>query len=214
MKKAICLCILIFFYLPIQASASNVKSSSYSNNNADIVVQYVYKKTKLEGVIDYAIFKQGFNAYTNTKGKKKSLLTIIDYSKPSTEKRFFVIDLKNHTLLYSTYVSHGVNSGGKMAKNFSNTVNSRKSSLGTYLTSTTYNGGNGYSLKLDGLTAGINDNARRRYIVIHGADYATETFIKRNGYLGRSWGCPALPKKLSKKIIDTIKNGSVIFAHA
>ncbi|CAG20596.1 conserved hypothetical protein [Photobacterium profundum SS9] len=205
---------MIFFYLPIQASASNVKSSSYSNNNADIVVQYVYKKTKLEGVVDYAIFKQGFNAYTNTKGKKKSLLTIIDYSKPSTEKRFFVIDLKNHTLLYNTYVSHGVNSGGKMAKNFSNTVDSRKSSLGTYLTSTTYNGGNGYSLKLDGLTAGINDNARRRYIVIHGADYATETFIKRNGYLGRSWGCPALPKKLSKKIIDTIKNGSVIFAHA
>ncbi|PSV60602.1 peptidase [Photobacterium profundum] len=200
--------------MPIQASASNVKSSSYSNNNADIVVQYVYKKTNLEGVIDYAIFKQGFNAYTNTKGKKKSLLTIIDYSKPSTEKRFFVIDLKNHTLLYNTYVSHGVNSGGKMAKNFSNTVDSRKSSLGTYLTSTTYNGGNGYSLKLDGLTAGINDNARRRYIVIHGADYATETFIKRNGYLGRSWGCPALPKKLSKKIIDTIKNGSVIFAHA
>ncbi|OZS41644.1 peptidase [Photobacterium sanguinicancri] len=142
------------------------------------------------------------------------MLTIIDYSKPSTQKRFFVIDLKKNKLLYHTFVTHGVNSGGKVANRFSNVVNSKQTSLGTFLTDTTYQGGNGYSLKLDGLTKGINDNARRRYIVIHGADYANESFIKRNGYLGRSWGCPALPKALSKSIINTIKGGSVIYAHA
>nr|WP_232321920.1 murein L,D-transpeptidase catalytic domain family protein [Photobacterium jeanii] len=164
--------------------------------------------------MDYQLFKNGYIEYDKTKNKKKSILTIIDYSKPSTEKRFFVIDIKNSKLLYHTYVTHGVNSGGKMANRFSNVVNSKQTSLGTFLTDTTYYGGNGYSLKLDGLTKGINDNARRRYIVVHGADYATESFIRRNGYLGRSWGCPALPKKESRAIINTIKGGSVIYAHA
>lgn len=215
MKKAIYLFILVFCYLPLQVSASNTHSNSYSNvNNPDVVINHVYEKANLKGIIDYQVFKEGYNAYYNTKGRKKQLLTIIDYSKPSTEKRFFVIDLKRNILVYNTYVSHGVNSGGREAKRFSNTVNSRQTSLGTYLTDTTYYGGNGYSLKLDGLTHGVNDNARRRYIVVHGADYATETFIKRNGYLGRSWGCPALPKGLSRQIIDTIKGGSVIYAHA
>lgn len=215
MKKAIYLFILVFCYLPLQVSASNTHSNSYSNvNNPDVVINHVYEKANLKGIIDYQVFKEGYNAYYNTKGRKKQLLTIIDYSKPSTEKRFFVIDLKRNILVYNTYVSHGVNSGGREAKRFSNTVNSRQTSLGTYLTDTTYYGGNGYSLKLDGLTHGVNDNARRRYIVVHGADYATETFIKRNGYLGRSWGCPALPRGLSRQIIDTIKGGSVIYAHA
>ncbi|KOO10169.1 peptidase, partial [Vibrio xuii] len=107
-----------------------------------------------------------------------------------------------------------VNSGKKQATTFSNVINSRKTSLGTFLTDTTYYGSNGYSLRLDGLTAGMNDKARERYIVIHGADYANESFIKKNGYLGRSWGCPALPKNLSREIIDTIKGGSVIYASA
>jgi len=215
MKKATYLFILVFFHLPLQVFASNTHSNSYSNvNNPDVVINHVYEEANLKGIIDYQVFKEGYNAYFNTKGRKKQLLTIIDYSKPSTEKRFFVIDLKKNKLVYNTYVSHGVNSGGREAKRFSNTVNSRQTSLGTYLTDTTYYGGNGYSLKLDGLTHGVNDNARRRYIVIHGAKYATESFIKRNGYLGRSWGCPALPTRLSRQIIDTIKGGSVIYAHA
>lgn len=215
MKKAIYLFILVFCYLPLQVSASSTHSNSYSNvNSPDVVIKHVYKEANLKGVIDFQVFKEGYKAYYNTKGRKKQLLTIIDYSKPSTEKRFFVIDLKRNKLVYHTFVSHGVNSGGREATRFSNIVNSRQTSLGTFLTDTTYYGGNGYSLRLDGMTHGVNDNARRRYIVVHGADYATESFIQRHGYLGRSWGCPALPKGLSRQIIDTIKGGSVIYAHA
>ncbi|GAD29321.1 conserved hypothetical protein [Photobacterium leiognathi lrivu.4.1] len=177
-------------------------------------MNYVYQKAHLKNQINYNVFKQAFIAYNKTKGKKKSLLTIIDYSKPSTQKRFYVIDLKQNKLLYKTYVSHGMNSGLLKANEFSNRVNSHKTSLGTFLTESTYNGGNGYSLKLNGLTRGKNDNALKRYIVIHGAKYVSESFIKRNGYLGRSWGCPALPEALAKKIINTIKGGSVIFAYA
>ncbi len=198
-------------YLPFQASAHVLNTE---RKNADIVVNYVYQKAHLKNQINYNVSKQAFIAYNKTKGKKKSLLTIIDYSKPSTQKRFYVIDLKQNKLLYKTYVSHGMNSGLLKANEFSNRVNSHKTSLGTFLTESTYNGGNGYSLKLNGLTRGKNDNALKRYIVIHGAKYVSESFIKRNGYLGRSWGCPALPEALAKKIINTIKGGSVIFAYA
>lgn len=215
MKKVLILLAWALISMSFQVSASGINSQPYSKTaQSDILIKDIYNKAKLKGVVNYQVFKEGYNAYYNTKGRKKQLLTIIDYGKPSTEKRFYVIDIKNNKLIYNTYVSHGVNSGGKTANKFSNIVNSRKTSLGTYLTDTTYYGGNGYSLRLDGLTRGINDNARRRYIVVHGAKYATESFIRRNGYLGRSWGCPALPAELSRKIIDTIKGGSVIYARA
>ncbi|USD61394.1 MULTISPECIES: murein L,D-transpeptidase catalytic domain family protein [Vibrio] len=177
-------------------------------------IKGIYRSAQLEGVVDFQLFSDAYNAYENAANRSKSLLTIIDYSKPSTEKRFFVIDLDKKSLVFNTYVSHGVNSGKKTATKFSNIVNSRKTSLGTFLTDSTYYGSNGYSLRLDGLDKGINDNARERYIVVHGADYANESFIKQNGYLGRSWGCPALPENLSREIIDTIKGGSVIYASA
>lgn len=177
-------------------------------------IKSIYRSAQLEGVVDFQLFSDAYNAYENAANRSKSLLTIIDYSKPSTEKRFFVIDLDKKSLVFNTYVSHGVNSGKKTATKFSNIVNSRKTSLGTFLTDSTYYGSNGYSLRLDGLDKGINDNARERYIVVHGADYANESFIKQNGYLGRSWGCPALPENLSREIIDTIKGGSVIYASA
>jgi len=176
-------------------------------------VSQIHKKLNLDGKLDFDVFYKAYKAYQNNSGKRKPLLTVIDYSKPSTEKRFFVLDLKNNKIVFNTYVSHGVNTGARDAKKFSNTVNSRKTSLGVFLTDKTYYGSNGYSLKLDGLSKGKNDNARKRYIVVHGADYATESFIKRNGYLGRSWGCPAVPKEVARKIIDTIKGGSVIYAY-
>ncbi|MGR5206178.1 murein L,D-transpeptidase catalytic domain family protein [Vibrio alfacsensis] len=184
------------------------------NNLTQQLVENTYKEAKLNGVIDYKLFSDAFKAYNQTPNRKKQVLTIIDYSKPSTEKRFYVVDLEKNKLIYNTYVSHGVNSGLKTATKFSNIVNSRKTSLGTFLTDTTYYGSNGYSLRLDGLTSGVNDKARERYIVVHGADYANPSFIKKNGYLGRSWGCPALPEHLSRQIIDTIKGGSVIYASA
>jgi len=145
--------------------------------------------------------------------KNKEVLTIIDYTKSANEKRLFVIDLKKEKIIFDTYVSHGKNTGGEFAKTFSNNINSRQSSVGFFKTSTTYTGKNGYSMRLDGLEKGINDNAMRRNIVIHGAKYATESYINKNGRLGRSWGCPAVPLDLSKDLINSIKGESIVYIH-
>lgn len=146
--------------------------------------------------------------------KKANILTIIDYSKASSVKRFFVIDTEKRKLLYHTYVAHGKNSGEYRPVRFSNLSGSLQSSLGFFLTGETYMGENGYSMKLEGLEQDINDNARERDIVIHGADYVSEEYITKYGRLGRSWGCPALPLELSKEIIDLISNGSCLFVYA
>ena len=173
----------------------------------------LYKKMKLTDKMDYELFEDAISGYDKINSKKNNnILTIIDFSKPSTEKRFYVLDMEREKILYETYVSHGVNTGNLTADNFSNVVDSKQSSLGFFLTNETYFGKNGYSLRLDGLEPGVNNNARRRAIVIHGADYAKPDFINKTGRLGRSWGCPALPSDLSKEIINTIKDGSVIFA--
>lgn len=119
----------------------------------------------------------------------------------------FVVDLKAQKLLISSIVSHGRNSGSEFARNFSNRPESHQSSLGFYVTGSTYRGSNGYSLILEGLEKGFNDRAKERAIVMHGADYASEQVIKKKGYLGRSYGCPALPKTINKKTIETIKGG-------
>lgn len=189
-----------------------VSITSFSMGENEI--KTLYNEMKLSKEISYDLFKDAMIGYNkiHTK-KKKDVITIIDYSKPSTEERFYVLDLKRKEVIFKTYVSHGMNTGGNKASRFSNTMNSRQSSLGFFLTNETYYGRNGYSLRLDGLEKGINDRARERTIVIHGAAYATDDFIRRNGRLGRSWGCPALPDNLSKEVIDTIKNGSVLFVH-
>ncbi len=145
--------------------------------------------------------------------KKPNILTIIDYSKPSSEKRFFVIDIQKKQLLYTSFVAHGKNSGDNYVTSFSNLPNSLQSSIGFFLTAETYTGENGYSMKLDGLEKGINDNARSREIVIHGADYVSQEYIAKYGRLGRSWGCPSLPREVSKEIIDVISNGSCLFIY-
>lgn len=144
---------------------------------------------------------------------KKPLLTVIDFTLPSTEKRLWVIDVEKREILLNTVVAHGRNTGELMAENFSNTPESFQSSLGFYKTAETYQGKHGYSLRLDGLEKGFNDQARARAIVIHGADYAREEFAKTKGRLGRSLGCPALPPELSAKVIDLIKDGSLLFIY-
>jgi hypothetical protein len=141
-------------------------------------------------------------------------LTLIDFSLPSTEERLWIFDVNDMRLIYQTYVSHGRNSGGKWARQFSNSHSSYMSSLGFYLTAETYQGKHGYSLKLDGLEPGFNDQARSRAIVIHGAEYVEEDFIQTHGRLGRSLGCPALPNDLTKEIIDLIKGNSCLFIYA
>ena len=161
---------------------------------------------------DYAV--KGYQ-YLKQKNmlKNTSVITIVDYSKPSSEKRLFVLDMNEGKILFQTLVAHGRNSGYVYATDFSNAASSYKTSLGFYVTADTYTGNNGYSLKLKGCEKGINDKAMERAIVMHGADYADENFLQHNGYLGRSHGCPAVPEKVSKQIIDVIKNGSCMFLY-
>jgi len=177
-------------------------------------IDTIYKDADLFPALDQDVFRLAMKGYSKIKSTNNALLSIIDFSKPSTDKRFYLIDLANKTLVYNTYTSHGVNTGENMAISFSNKEGSRQSSLGFYLTAETYEGKHGTSLKLDGLERGYNNKARKRYIVIHSADYVTESFIEENGRLGRSWGCPALPPDLTQKIIEKIKGGSVLFIYA
>jgi len=146
--------------------------------------------------------------------KRPEVITIIDFSLPSDKERLWVLDLKEAKVLYHCLVAHGVNSGDRMAEYFSNNPGSYASSPGFYRTGESYIGKNGLSLTLDGLEKGINDKARERAIVIHGARYVSPDFIKKNGRLGRSFGCPALPEELNEKIIKTIKGGSCLFIYA
>lgn len=174
----------------------------------------LYRDMQLEGVVNWKAFRQAVTGYLKITERKKDVLTLIDFSKPSTEKRLYVFDMKKKTLLFQSVVSHGKNSGGNYATSFSNEYGSYKSSLGFYLTDTPYQGKNGYSLILDGLEKGINDCARQRAIVMHGAAYADPSVARTAGRLGRSFGCPAVPRNLSRPIIDAIKGGSVIFIYA
>ncbi|MBI3883824.1 MAG: murein L,D-transpeptidase catalytic domain family protein [Sphingobacteriales bacterium] len=146
--------------------------------------------------------------------ENSDIISIIDFTKSSCKKRLFVIDLKNRKILFNTYVAHGSKSGKEFAEQFSNIPESNQSSLGFYETLGTYIGAHGYSLRLQGIEKGINDNANKRDIVVHAADYVNEGLARTRGYIGRSWGCPALPTKLHKPIIDKIKNGTCLFIYS
>jgi hypothetical protein len=143
----------------------------------------------------------------------KNILTLIDFSMSSNSKRLWVIDLSTNTILYNSLVAHGRNTGNEFATSFSNSAQSFKSSLGFYATGEIYSGKHGKSLRLDGLEKGINSNARDRAVVIHGAEYVSNSFIQNNKRLGRSLGCPALPIKLASEIIQTIKDKSCLFIY-
>jgi len=141
------------------------------------------------------------------------LLTVIDYSKASTEPRLWVLDLEREQVLFEELVAHGRGSGENFATRFSNADGSHQTSLGLFRTADTYVGNNGYSLRLDGLEAGVNDRARERAIVMHGAPYVSEFNLRTVGRLGRSHGCPALRPAIARTVIDTIKQGSLVFAY-
>jgi len=140
-------------------------------------------------------------------------LTLIDYSVPSTQPRLWVFDLRSGRMLFKELVAHGRNSGDNMATRFSDVMESRASSLGLFRTADTYVGQNGYSLRLDGLEPGFNSHARERAIVMHGAPYVDPAVAKANGRLGRSWGCPALREAVARRVIDTVRDGGVIFSY-
>ena len=204
--------ILFAAILIFTGSAASSAVNGKSGNNADS--HNLWLECGLDKYLSFDIFNSAITGYHKTDNKrKKNILTIVDYSKPSTEERFFVIDIDGRKLLYHCLVAHGKNSGDNYAVSFSNESGSLKSSLGFFLTAETYSGAHGYTLSLDGLEKDINDNARSRDIVIHGADYVSQEFIAKYGRLGKSWGCPALPQKISKEVIDRISNGSCLFIY-
>ena len=190
-----------------------IKDSSkieFSLSNCELL----YEQMNLDGLVHFDAFEAAYTGYKKLNKYNNPLLTVIDFNLPSSEKRMYVLDMAKKEVLFVSYVSHGRNSGENYATSFSNRNGSHQSSLGFYRTAGTYQGGNGYSLLLDGLEEGINDQARPRAIVIHGADYCSEEVIRSSGRLGRSFGCPALPLELTKPIINTIKGGSLLFIYA
>jgi hypothetical protein len=142
-----------------------------------------------------------------------TVLSIVDFSQPSNQKRLYIIDLQQYKVLFNTLVAHGRNTGREWATYFSNQPSSYKSSPGFYVTAETYKGSHGYSLKLQGIERGINDKAYDRAIVLHGAGYVSDAFVNAQGYIGRSEGCPAVPEKLSTPIINAIKGGTCLFIY-
>lgn len=146
--------------------------------------------------------------------QKDNIIAIADFNQPSTSKRLYIIDLDTYELKFRTWVAHGKRSGREMAEHFSNKIESNQSSPGFYVTRSTYQGKHGYSLRLDGVERGINDNAGRRAIVMHGAEYVNPSIISKLGYIGRSQGCPAIPMELHRPVIDQLKDGACLFIYS
>ena len=211
--KIILKCLLLLL-IPI------VNNACYADSkDSKVVVDEIYTRVKLadtglgRNILELAL--KGLKKLdSNGKLQNPDIVTIADYSQPSNKKRLYVIDLKNKKLLFNTYVAHGRNTGIETAKYFSNAEGSLKSSLGFYVTGHPVTCSHtGFSLVLSGVEKGINDNALKRAIIMHGAGYVTESFIKKYGRLGRSLGCPALPPELNKTIIERIKDGTCLFIY-
>lgn len=217
----IALPVLAFHPAPVAAPGSTLTEPIAPDHPAvnTLTAKEIYEEFG-EDLADLSenVFEYALNGYEKLKERgslsSECILTIIDFSKPSNEERLYVLDMSSYEVLYKSLVAHGRNSGKIYARQFSNKPGSHMSSIGFYVTGETYFGEHGYALRLDGLERGFNDNARRRAIVIHSSDYVNSDFISRQGYLGRSFGCPALPRKISKSVISTIKEGSCLFIYA
>lgn len=183
----------------------------------DQYVNTLYQAAQLQQAgLAFDVFEKAVTGYTNLKLNKlvpenSSVLTVIDFTRSSREKRMWIVDLLNRQLIMNTWVAHGSGSGDEMANNFSDRNDSHQSSLGFYVTDKPYIGKHGRSLYLDGMDEGFNGSARMRSIVLHGANYVSQAAINEQGFLGRSFGCPAVAPKLVNKIINTIQGKTVIF---
>lgn len=213
--------------LPAHSENSNASATSFLAANAvmdpvstfDLHTTQLYEKLDLKDAkLDYKIFSEAltgmYNLLAGGQILKTDIISIVDFSKPSTEKRLYVIDIKKGKLLVKSLVAHGRNSGENWAKSFSNEPGSYKSSLGFYRCAETYIGEHGYSLRLDGLDKGLNHKARERAIVMHGADYVCNDFCEKQGRLGRSFGCPSIPMAIHNDIIDDVKGGTCLYIYA
>lgn len=189
------------------------QSGSFSKNN---LIQKdhlaaMFQACNLNGILSFELFRKSVAGFLRYK-PKKSILTIVDFSLPSDQKRFFVIDLEQQKLLLSTWVAHGKNSGMLMANAFSNKVNSYQSSPGFYMVGPAITSPkHGKAIELIGLEKGLNDNAQKREIILHGASYVGEKFVKENGRCGRSHGCPAIPVELMTSVSPILSNGSLLY---
>ncbi|MBF6609262.1 MAG: murein L,D-transpeptidase catalytic domain family protein [Flavobacterium sp.] len=212
--------LLLFFTANITPSVPTVKPELLATNIVSVEekVESVYQNLNAQNFTlpKLESFSKALIGFYDLKQKgivTKDILTLVDFSLSSNTKRLWVIDLSTNTVLYNSLVAHGRNTGNEFATNFSNKAESYQSSLGFYATGEIYTGKHGKSLRLDGLEKGVNDNARDRAVVMHGADYVSESFIKNHSRLGRSLGCPALPRELTSEIIDTIKDKSCLFIY-
>ncbi len=210
----------VFLLLALISVSNNWSFASNRDNNPPVLIKKLIQANAENGselpAVD--LLQTALSGYELLKKEqtihRPEVITIIDFSLPSNQERLWVFDLVSAKVLFRCLVSHGKNSGEIMAENFSNTPGSYASSPGFYTTGETYIGKHGFSLRLDGIERGINDKARERAIVIHGADYVSSEFIEKNGRLGRSFGCPAVPEELSREIIETIKDGTCLFVYA
>ncbi len=195
------------------------RTSDYKVMPFNKVAYTLYQQMNLQKQgLRFEIFEKALTGYYNMRHddvvSDKQVITIIDFSKPSVTKRLWVLDLDKKDVLFNTYVAHGRGSGENLAEHFSNQNESYMSSIGFYVTDVTYSGKHGLSLRLDGKDEGFNTNARDRCIVMHGAEYASEAFIKQNGRLGRSLGCPAIPMEHHEEIINAVQGGTVLYINA
>lgn len=212
MMKSINVVLLSAFAILSQSSAVAMQPST--SFNLQTKVAEVQKLTGLSQTVVTTAVK-GYEYALQHASVQNHVLTIVNFEQPATQKRLYTIDMDNNKLLFNGLVAHGQGSGGRyMPTKFSNAPQSRASSLGVYVTGSTYMGKHGYSLRVNGLEAGINSNAAARTIVVHPANYVSEAIAKQTNGLGRSWGCFALEPTKSKQLISAIKNGSVIFAFA
>ena len=214
----------LFFIVLFMSFTSLPNKTNSIKISSTIAAKTVSKNASIYNQIDantfdmpnFDCFSTALDGFYSLKQKglvTKNILTVIDFSMSSNNKRLWVIDLNRNVVLFHTLVAHGRNTGEEFAKEFSNQAESFKSSIGFYATGEIYNGKHGLSLKLDGLERGLNDKARERAVVMHGADYVSESFIRQNKRLGRSQGCPAVPVEMNEKIINVIKDKSCLFIY-
>ena len=203
--------------VPVATEAVTVPAIRNSGELAHAAAMYDSLKLGLAG-LNRDAFENALKGWDKLKQEgrleNESVITIADFSQSSNKKRLYVLDVENYKVLFNTLVAHGRNSGREWATQFSNKLSSFQSSPGFYVTGNTYKGEHGYSLRLEGEEKGINDNAYSRAIVMHGAPYVNEKYIKAKGYIGRSLGCPAIPQKVYKPIIEKIKNGTCLFLYS
>ena len=215
--------LIIYFVFSLSLFAeinfSNDFNLDIKKKFSDLEIKTMYRDLSLNDKVSFSCFNNAMHGLEKIEdleifdNSNNNLLVMVDYTKPSTEERLFIIDLRKKQLLISSLVTHGRGTGDLYATKFSNKNNSYSTSSGFYLTGNIYNGKNGESLELYGLEKGKNDNARKRTIVMHSAYYANKAFAEKYGRLGRSKGCLALPTDLNAKIINLISGGVVLYVH-